>query len=204
MTTRKIHAIILTVISFTIIGCASYNKRKFRKDIANIKKGELNKLTGHYSLNPIRRYFGLEKKDSNDNNPDSLKNNNGYFFLTNKSYEEKEEFDSLIKSENKYQLSLKIESKSKLRVELLENSKVITDTIFEGKLKNGMFYVKNKYLECEGIPFLFGGCENNKRRIGLTKIGNLLINEAVSNEGAIFLIIGAGYRYNITYEYQRN
>ncbi len=195
MKNLKINTIILIILSFTVFSCASYTKNRFRKEIVNLKKVELNKLTGNYSLNSIRRYSGKI--------PDSLYKNNGYYFLTNKSYRKKSEFDSLEKNENKYLLSLNMENTNKLRVELFENSKVINKTIIKGKHKNGMFYLENKYLDCNGIPFLFGGCRNNKRRIGLTKSGNLLINEAVSNEGAILLIIGAGYSYNSTYEYER-
>lgn len=203
MTNRKINIIILTVISITFFSCASFTKKRFRKEILNLEKVEINKLTGKYSLNPIRRYYSLGKEEANDKIPDSLKRNNGYYFLTNESYEKKIEFDSLRKNENNYFLSLILENTNKLKMELLENSKVIKDTVFEGKHKNGMFYIENKYLDCNGVPFLFGGCRNNKRRIGLTKNGNLLINEALSNEGAFLLIIGAGYSYNITYEYER-
>lgn len=203
MKNQIINIVILTVISFTSFSCASFTKKRFRKEIVNLEKGKLNKLNGNYSLYPIRRYYSLGKEEPNDKIPDSLKRNNGYYFLTNESYEKKNGFDSLINNENKYFLSLYLENSNKLRVELLENSKVLSDTIFGGKLKNGMFYIENKYLDCNGIPFLFGGCQNNKRRIGLTKNGNLLINEAVSNEGSLLLIIGAGYSYNLTYEYER-
>ncbi|MDT7833100.1 hypothetical protein RQM59_11955 [Flavobacteriaceae bacterium S356] len=200
MKNQTINIIILTVLSFTIFGCASFTKKRFRNEVVNLEKVELSKLTGNYSLNPIRRYYSLGKEGANDKISDSLKKNNGYYFLTN---ERKSEFDSLKKSESEYLLSLNLKNASKLKVELLENSKVIADTIFEGKHKNGMFYIENKYLDCNGIPFLFGGCRNNKRRIGLTKNGNLLINEAVSNEGALLFIIGSGYSYNLTYEYKR-
>jgi hypothetical protein len=199
----KINITFLTLLSFTIFSCASFTKKRFRKEIVNLEKGELNKLTGNYSLNPVRRYYSLGKENPNDKIPDSLKRNNGYYFLTNESYEKKSEFDSLKKNKSKYLLSLKLLNTNKLRVELLENSKVINDTIFEGKHEKGMFYIDNKYLDCNGVPFIFGGCRNNKRRIGLTKSGNLLINEAVSNEGALLLIIGAGYSYNVSYEYER-
>ncbi|BDD05278.1 hypothetical protein [Aureibacter tunicatorum] len=201
MTNRKINIIILTVFSFTILSCASFSKKRFRKEVSNLEKTELNKLTGNYSLNPIRRYLGKEKP--NDRIPDSLKSNNGYYFLTNESYDKKIKFDSLKNIDNDYILSLNLENTNKIRVELVENSKIINDTLFSGKYKNGMFYLDNKYIDCNGVPFLFGGCRNNKRRIGLTKNGNLLINEAVSNEGALLLIIGTGYSYNVTYEYER-
>ncbi|WP_435261881.1 hypothetical protein [Tenacibaculum sp. nBUS_03] len=203
MTNRKTNIIILTVFSFTILSCASFSKKRFRKEVVNLEKTELKKLTGNYSLNPIRRYYSLGKEKPNGKIPDILEKNNGYYFLTNDSYDKKIKFDSLKNIRNDYCLGLNLEKINKLRIKLLENSKIINDTLFSGKYKNGMFYLDNKYLDCNGVPFLFGGCRNNKRRIGLTKNGNLLINEAVSNEGALLLIFGAGYSYNVTYEYER-
>jgi len=203
MTNRKINILIITVLSITIYSCASFTKKRFRKEIENLNENSISKMNGTYSFNPKRRYYSFVKEDANDRNPDSLTRNNAYDFLVNESYQKKKEFDSLRNKENEYQVSLNLENGNTLNVKVLENSNVIKDTIFTGKYKNGMFYLDNKYLDCKGIPFLFGGCRNNKRRIGLTKKGNLLINEAVSNEGAILLIIGAGHSYNVTYEYER-
>ncbi len=203
MTRQKLNIILFAVVWSTICSCATFTKKRFRKEIACLKKVELNELTGIYSINPVRRYYSLGKENPNDKIPDSLTRNNGYYFLTNDSYDKKREFDSLRKSKELYYLRLTLENSTRLKVELLENRNVIADTIFTGRHKSGMFYIDNKYLDCNGIPFLFGGCRNNKTRIGLTKKGNLLINKAVSNEGAILLIIGAGYSYNITYEYER-
>lgn len=203
MTNRKINILIIAILCITLNCCASFTKKRFRKEIENLEEINLNKLEGNYSFHPIRRYYSLGKEDPNDKIPDSLVRNNAYDFLVNENYEKRKEFDSLRKKENEYQVSLNLENSKKLRLKVLENSTVIKDTMFIGKYRNGMFYLDNKYLDCNGIPYLFGGCRNNKRRIGLTKNGNLLINEAFSNEGAILLIIGAGYSYNVTYEYKR-
>ncbi|WP_149206403.1 hypothetical protein [Flavobacterium johnsoniae] len=66
-----------------------------------------------------------------------------------------------------------------------------------------MFYLDNKFSKCTGIPYFLGGCQSNKRRIGLSKNGNLLVNEADSNNGAFLFLFWAGTDYNLTYEYQR-
>ncbi|MEO5788937.1 hypothetical protein [Gelidibacter sp.] len=66
-----------------------------------------------------------------------------------------------------------------------------------------MFYLNNNFISCNGIPFLFGGCVNDKRRIGLTKDDKLLINAGFSNKGAVLLVMGAGYNYNESFEYTR-
>lgn len=200
---QKINMAILLVLSFMFFNCASFTKKRFRKELKKLNQKELSQITGKYSLNPIRRYYSLGQENPNDKIPDSLTRNNAYYFLTSESYHKKQKFDSLRKDNNKYYLSLALKANNKLKVELLENNKVIEDTVFTGKYRRGMFYIDNKFLECQGIPFVFGGCNNNKRRIGITKNKNLLINEAFSNEGALLLVIGAGYSYNVTYEYKR-
>ena len=105
--------------------------------------------------------------------------------------------------DNEYQITLNLENKNSLRIKVFENSLVIKDTLLAGKYKKGMFYLDNTFLECRGIPYLFGGCTHSKRRVGLTKSGNLLVNEAVDSSGALLIIIAAGYSYNATFEYKK-
>lgn len=193
------------VLSTTVFSCASFSKKGFRKEVEKLDKTNITKLNGNYSFYPIKKYIGNDKKEGN-NISDSLK----YYF---NAYDElngelayppkKIGFDSLFKKENEYQISLNVENKNNLRIKVSENSTVIKDTILTGKHKKGMFYLDNKFLKCWGVPYLFGGCQNNKRRIGITKKGNLLINEAVDNGGAILVIIAGGYSYNVAFEYER-
>ena len=200
---RKLNIIITIFLVFTFSACATFSKGGFRKEIENLKIENISKLNGNYSYNPIKRYSNLEKPEPKDNVPDSLRHNNAYKFLFNKNLNKNDKFDTISKLKNNFYLNLNLESNTLLKVKILENSRIIKDTALTGKYRNGMFYLDNKYLECSGIPYLFGGCRNNKRRIGVTKNGNLLINEAVSNEGALLLVIGGGYSYNLTYEYKR-
>ena len=195
--------LIIAALSLTVCSCASFSKKKFRNEIEKLEETNVSKLNGNYSFHPIKRFYSLDKENPNDKIPDSLKHNNAYQFLVNESFKKKTEFDSFIKSEHDYYVTLNFENKTRLRIKAYENSKVIKDTTLTGKYKNGMFYLDNKFLECSGIPYLFGGCRNNKRRIGLTKRGNLIINEAVNNGGALLFIIGSGYNYNLAFEYQR-
>lgn len=204
MTKRSIYILIITLLSITSYSCASFSKNRFRKEIDNLKEKDISKLNGTYSFYPIRRYYNLGREEPYDRIPDSLKYNNAYEFLVNDWYQKKKEFDSLRKEENKYQLNLNLEKrKNRLNIKVFENSKVIKDTILIGRYKKGMFYLDNKYVDCTGIPFLFGGCSNNKRRIGVTQNGNLLINEASSDLWAILIILGNGKSYNETYQYKR-
>lgn len=183
-------------------GCASYSKKNIRKDLDNLEKIDISRLEGNYFINPTKEYYNYGKTQ-NDNKPDSLKNNNAYQFILNTDFRKINIKDSVGNENDKLSLNLKFKNKNLLSIKVYRDSQIVRDTILYGKYKKGMFYLDNKFLDCNGVPYLFGGCRNNKRRIGLTKKGNLLVNEAVSNEGAILLIIGAGYSYNLTYEYQR-
>lgn len=185
-----------------MFSCATFSKNGFRKKVDKLEETDITKINGDYSFYPLKKY--IRDKSPNNDIPDSLRSNNAYDFLMNENYQKRIEFDSLRKQENKYQVRLNLIDKKNLKIEVLENLVKIKDTLLTGKYKKGMFYLDNKFLECHGVPYIFGGCNNNKRRIGLTKNGNLLVNEAIDNSGALLLIIGAGYSYNITYEYERN
>lgn len=193
------------ILSTTIFSCASFSKKGFRKEIENLEETNLTKLNGKYSFYPIKKYIGNNKNQDN-NVPDSLKHYDNAYDLLNGELAyppRKIGIDSLFKKENEYQIGLTLENKNKLRVQVFENLIVIKDTVLTGKHKKGMFYLDNKFLDCWGVPYLFGGCQNNKRRIGITKKGNLLINEAIDNGGAVLLIFAGGYSYNTTFEYER-
>ena len=203
MENKKGNLIIIIFLVFTIFGCASFTKRRFSNEIDNLKAEDTAKIDGNYSYNPIKRYYNFQKQTLEDQNVDSLRYNNAYDFLLNKSYNKNLKSDGTNKLKNNIEINLKLENNNLLKVKVIENQKIIKDTTLTGKFRNGMFYLNNKYLECNGVPYLFGGCRNSKRRIGITKTGNLLINEAVNNEGAILLLIGGGFSGNITFEYQK-
>lgn len=198
-----LNILIIILLGSTVFSCASFSKKRFRKDLVNLQETTLTNLNGNYSFHPIKRFYNHTKNNPYNHIPDSLRYNNAYDFLINEDHKKELKFDALRKKENSYQISLTLESSHLLRIKVLENSKVIKDTVFAGKLKNRMFYIENRFLSCTGIPFIFGGCVNNKRRIGLTKNNNLLINAAYSNEGALLLVFGAGYNYNVSFEYHR-
>lgn len=199
---KRLNVLSVIILSMIMFSCATFSKNGFRKKVDKLEETDITKINGDYSFYPLKKY--IRDKSPNNDIPDSLRSNNAYDFLMNENYQKRKEFDSQRKPENKYQVRLNLIDKKNLKIEVLENLVKIKDTLLTGKYKKGMFYLDNKFLECHGVPYIFGGCNNNKRRIGLTKNGNLLVNEAIDNSGALLLIIGAGYSYNITYEYERN
>ncbi|MBN2779162.1 MAG: hypothetical protein JXR36_16130 [Bacteroidales bacterium] len=77
------------------------------------------------------------------------------------------------------------------------NDSIVANYTFDGKLKNGYFYLNNKQVEFNGIPYLLGGSSSEKRRIGISKDNDLIVQTAVDHTGAFLLIFGAGYSYNV-------
>lgn len=199
---KRLNVLTVLILSMIMFSCATFSKKGFRKEVDKLEETNLTMLNGNYSFYPIKRYIGNDKKQ-NDSVPNSLRYNNAYDFLINENYQKSREFDSLRMKDNEYQITLNLENKNSLRIKVFENSLVIKDTLLAGKYKKGMFFLDNTFLECRGIPYLFGGCTHNKRRLGLTKSGNLLVNEAVDSSGALLIIIAAGYSYNATFEYKK-
>lgn len=196
---KYIYKFLLLFIVFTCFGCASFSKREFRKEIKPLTDTTRHLLDGNYSFYPIKRYG----KYAEIKNLDSLKYTNAYHEIINESWHKKQKNDSNLNKDSIYYIALKLERSVTLHIALFENETKLRDTVFNGKLKNGMFYIDNKFLQCYGIPYLFGGCQHNKRRIGVTKSHNLIINETFNNGGALLLFIGAGVGFNTTFEFER-
>lgn len=190
-------------ITVSFVGCASFSKKKFAKDLDNLSLENISRLEGNYVLNPVSSYTKSGVAKIAGSRGDSIKFNNAYDFIVNQSFMQKRQLNAVKTTGNTILLNLKFENNKQLSVKVLENSMPIVETVISGELKDGMFYLDNKYLKWTGIPYLFGGSQNNKRRIGLAKNGNLLINEAVSNNGAFLFLFWAGTDYNLTYEYER-
>lgn len=186
--------ILYLVMVIALTNCASFSKKEFREDYEKLSKTNLNTLNGTYELYPNKK-FG--SRTSNIINHADL-----FSQITNQSWKNNDALSKMHYIENEYAIALFFES-STLTIKLLENNKTIREDSIKGKIKKGMFYLDNKFLECNGIPYVFGGCQNNKRRIGITKTGSLIINTAYDNGGAMFLILAAGISYNTSFEFFR-
>ena len=192
--------ILYILTCLTLIGCATFSKKEFKKELIKLDKNEALKISGKYKLYPHKE-FGRQSSYSNF---DSLKKHgNLYQSIVNETWEKRKGLDSLIKEKDDYYIDLQIANGNVLKISLFEKNILIKDTLFNGKIKNGMFYIDNHYYKMTGIPYLAGGYESNKRRIGLSKSGNLIVNKAVSNEGAVLLIIGTGHAYNDSKVFER-
>lgn len=204
MKKHPIYFLITVFITASFFSCASFSKKAFASELQSLEKENISKLEGSYTLNPVIKYKEKVPEDMKSDNklPDSLRADNAYHFMITSNLSLKKNAFRTSENENR-SINLKFQTANLLSVKIYENAVVVKDTVLSGKYKKGMFYLDNTFLKCTGVPYLLGGCQNNKRRIGLSKNGNLLINEADSNNGAFLFLFWAGTDYNVTYEYQR-
>ena len=202
--------IFLALIIISFLGCASYSKREFRKYYTKLDESSLNKINGKFLLYPEKIYGDNYENRHWDsisyaNSRQRLTiHSNLYQEIVDESLEDRRAFDFFgVDEEQYYHVLLNLKKRSFLEITVFQGTKQLVDTVITGKLKKGMFYLNNKDLTINGIPFLIGGYESDKRRIGITKDNNLIVNTAIGNEGGVLFIIGAGYKYNTTFEYRR-
>jgi len=196
-TTFRIFAVLL--VSIFLLNCASFSNKTFKNDYNKMNPETILSLNGKYSFFPIKKF---DKKKEHSNLESLKKYINSYNYMTNEIVKFTD-LDSTLNGLHFYHLELILTDNTTLNLELFKNNQSVKKQQIKGELKkDGMFYLDNKFLECNGIPYLFGGCQNNKRRIAVSKQNNLIINEAVCNEGAV-LFMGAGVSYNTAYEFKR-
>ena len=191
---------IIAILLFLNCG-AKYSNKEFKNDYIKLKKSNLSLLSGIYDLYPAE-YYG-EQDDYT--HPDSLKNYVNLFSSITTEEIKSKYFNIYKQYDMKFQIELELIDSTHIDVILRHNKEIIQDEIVIGQLKDdGMFHLDNEYSEFRGIPFLFGGYSFNKRRIALSKQYDIIINEATLNDGAIFLLIGAGrVSYNTSYRFKR-
>jgi len=162
-----------------------------KDDLTVVKKDNVNLIEGKYSSE------GYEHIDSNRNKSEKIE---GFSkMLSQKSKVKSEEIDNV-------EIKLKSLAKNKtyqLEFRLIKNDSVRYVFKHNAKLKNGLLLLENYTSECHGIPYLLGGCQNFRSRMGLTKDNHLLIQDYYENSGAALFIMWAGYSINYAEKYKR-
>ncbi len=189
---KNIQLLVLFISSFLIIGCVSYSKVA-RTNKYNISKQNLHQLDGKYKI--------YQKKQSERS--DSIQNISLYKNISSDYWwKNKIEADTLNTEQDNYYIQLLVKNNSELNIKMYKNNSEIKSTTIKGKLKNGMFYLKRK-IGISGIPYVFGTFLIDKKRIGITKNKNLIIDAVKGESGAIFLIFEASFEYKRYYEYEK-
>jgi hypothetical protein len=185
-------------IAFLIIlllsSCASFSDKMIKDAKVTLSENNLSKLEGTYELFPDLKYDEKSKAEPIDSE-DSKANHSLNYFVSSKQVK----YDS----KSKYSVEVKLINKNTIKF-ITKNETAKIDSIeLSGKLKNGLFYLDNKFLKRNGVPYLAGGYTNYKTRIGLARDNGFLVNYAYDNSGAILFLFWAGSAYNLGYHYNR-
>jgi len=175
---------------FIFSSCASFSN-KVLKNSNQVNQDSLDNFVGSFAIFPHTSYGknGEQQKLSNKSLVTLQK------FLFSKGLP--------IDSTKVYYVNFKPIDKSRLSFTFKNGHHKIDSIIIAGKLKKGMFYLENKIFGCHGIPYLLGGCEQKKIRLGITKDDELIVHETFDSSGAFLLFFWAGSSYNQAYVYSR-
>lgn len=186
------------IIGFTITllfcSCASFSDKMIKENKLALSENELSKLEGKYELFPDLKYDEKGNVKTIDSKDSKARYNLNYFV---KSQDSKYDYSDASLVE------VKLLNKNRLQFITKKGNEIIENIEVGGELKNGLFYLHNKYLKRNGIPYLAGGYEHHKVRIGISKDNGLLVNYAYDNSGSVLFMFWAGSTYNLGYHYKR-
>jgi hypothetical protein len=148
--------------------------------------------------------------------PDNIKTYNGVFAMTTDSgYNKKGELETIINQHGNLSLYSVITNKilkrdslatysakvnfqtNQIKFDFYKETKQFESVTIKARLRsNGMYYLDNSQVEVVGVPYIYGRTSHNKTRLGINKAGNMFVNTAGSEYGAVLFIIGDGHAYN--------
>lgn len=172
------------IISFLFVfqSCATFQNSLVNENRIKINRDSIINYENEYSI--LSYKSTLEKGKYNQEKKDLID-------AINRSYDnhQKSSFKSY---------KVKFINENTIQIQGLDSLKNIQLSYrINGKIKrNGFFNVNNKYMKCNRIPYLFGGCTNAKTRIGFSKDQELIIQNAYYDFGAVLIIFGSSVDYN--------
>jgi len=188
----------MRIIGFAIVllfsSCASFSDKMMRENKESLSQNDLSKLGGTYELYPDLKYNEKGNAELIVSSDSKARQGLDYFV-----------FSKEIKYDDNavYLVEIKLVNQNKLRFTAKKDNVEIENIELGGKLKNGFFYLDNKYLKRNGIPYLAGGYTNHKTRIGLAKDNGLLVHYCYDNSGAILFLFWAGSDYNLGFHFKK-
>ncbi|MCZ4245481.1 hypothetical protein [Pedobacter punctiformis] len=181
------------ILGLFLSGCASFSDRTINQYKVKLSEENVSRLSGTYRLFPDLIY--TKRGDA-----EIL----GYQRKT-------EQFHRHI-SKNKIDFSPS--DNLSVDVKVLENNQIsflfkkdnfLLDSVtLSAKLQSrGLLLLGNKYVKFHGVPYILGGSESAKTRIGLASDGGLILNHAHDRSGALLLFIAAGRSSDYAYHFKR-
>jgi len=174
-------------------GCASFSDRMSRQQKVKLTKQNLDHLSGTYQLFPNLSYTkngGIEMLQYQP------KTERFHRYVSKKKID--------FKSSENLSVEVKVLGNNQINFRFKKDSLTIDTVTLSGRLQSrGLLLLGNKYVKFNGVPYIFGGSESAKTRIGLATDDGLILNHAYDRSGAFLLFIWGGRGYDIAYHFKR-
>ena len=176
--------ILFAIILVSMYSCATFERGYKKIDKQKITAQNISLINGTYPIYPVAEINDKVKKDTILQNEKTFRNI--YSELTNNNKKLDSEYTFTLNSIDNY-----------VSFSLLKGDTIIESKKIKVKIKrNGFVYLKNTKTGFNGIPYLFGGSNQVRTRLGLSNNGELIVNKAYDATGAFLFFFWAGYAYN--------
>lgn len=181
---KYFNTLIILGFLFILEGCALF-KSKYQVDQNKIlTKENLIKINSAYNDAPILTIL------KNQLFPKKTYESDTSYRFRLSAYISKNEIEKEARV-NKQYIKLQLLDNNHLAFIRISNLINVDTIVFKYVLKNdGYLYLKNNNFKINGFPFIFGGYEINRRRIGLNSEDNLIFESSYYIYGAALIFIG--------------
>jgi len=185
-----------------ILGILSQNCASFDKKVINpnpLNKEKLSELNGRYGI-VHNKFDSILNHRKEGYNKQIWNYNNFITEIDRKLIRDTLNLDTL----KTYAFDLKILSPKRIKIDYIENGKIIKKRILKTKLKrDGYLYLRNKNTQFMLVPFLAGAIDIKRTRLTKSDAENLIFDVANYRYGAALIIIGDTRTWKYRQEYKR-
>lgn len=180
--------ILITLSIVLCYHCSSFKETPSQYHRVGVKN--INTINGSYSVFPVR---------SNNN---LLHTANSKFY---RKYGRKERDTLELQQQFNYKFNIEILNPDSLKVEIIENEKIVRTQVLKYTLKNndGFLYIENRNTIIGGVPYLFGGIDIKKVRCTLNSENDIIIQELHHSSGALLFVFGDSKTWEYIHTYSR-
>ncbi len=185
-------AIYTMAISLLFSSCASFSDSPISRHKIKLRENNVSKLSGTYQLFPDLAYTKTGGTDMLRNQPKTERFH---------QYISKRKID--FNHSGNFSVEVKLLGNKQVGFYFKKDSFIVDSVTLSARLQSrGLLLLGNKYLEVQGVPYIFGGSKSEKTRIGLASDGGLILNHAYDRSGAFFFFM-AGQSYDNAYHFKR-
>lgn len=179
--------IVLILFSLLLQNCVTFDKKLVNPVLVN--KTNINDLNGRYEM------------FSSSDDTIRIKQKLTQSFL-NEMQINISKRDTILDSLKNYEFAIEVINNKKIKLSFFEDGNRFKSMFLKGKLKkDGYFHIKNK-VKTWGIPYLVGALHINKKRLSVSKKGDLIFDSSHHRSGAFLLFVfldGNNWRYRNIY-----